>query len=180
MPCSSETFEFSSFQLSAGKIDQSYPLIRELREDLTLEGWREYARSYCSPQPVDEGHRGIVVTEYRQIIRGLLNYDILADLADRKTLNVRDVIVPRLPAGEPAARTLLQELFAIAEAHRCDSIRIDLTKDMEWLFREWFDPAGRLYRFPVFCFLIGLQGQTPRVTVQRQEQPRLRSVKLNE
>ncbi len=158
MSCSSETFEFGSFLLSASKIDQAYPLIRVLREDLTLGGWREYARSYLSPRPVEEGHRGIVVTEHRHCIRGLLSYDILADAADRKTLNVRDVIVPQLPAGEPAARSLLQELFEISEAHRCDSIRIDLTNGMEWLLREWSDPVGRLYRFPVVCFLTGLQG----------------------
>lgn len=177
MPCCRETFEFSSFHLSGGKIDQAYPLIRELREDLTLDDWREYSRSYFAPRPVDKGQRGILVAEDRHCIRGLLSYDTLADVANRKTLNIRDVMVPQLPAGQSAALSLLQELFEIAEARRCDSIRINLTKGMEWLVREWSDPVGRLYRFPVVCFFTGLRDSAPQVTARRQEQPHLRSVK---
>lgn len=145
--------EVHTYRLHAGKIDQAFPLVRELREGLTLEDWRDYAQSYLGPARVEQGHRGIIAAEYRDCIRGLLRYDVLTDIADLTLLAVRDVIVMGMPAGLPAARSLLQHLFSIAGAHQCGAIRIDLTQSMAWLAREWSDPEGNLYRYPVICFL---------------------------
>jgi hypothetical protein len=92
--------------MGADKVEQAFPLVRELRHDLTLEAWREYARLYFALKPIDEGHRGIVVAEHAGYLRGLLSYDVLPELFDRKTMAVRDVVVPVLPAGQPAARSL--------------------------------------------------------------------------
>lgn len=155
MPSRSAISEIRTNRLSADKIDQAYPLVRELRDNLTLEAWRTYAESYLGPATMGHHHRGIIVAEYRGTIRGLLCYDVLTDLADSATLAVRDVIVLGVPAGQPAARSLLQHLFAIAGAHQCGVIRVDLTSTMGWLAREWSDPSGELFRFPVLCFLPG-------------------------
>lgn len=180
MPRSSKTSKFSTFHLSPKKIDQAYPLIRVLREDLTLEGWREYVRPFMAPKPVNKRHRGIIITEYRHFIRGLLIYDTLANVADRKTLNVRDVVVPVLPAGQRAARSLLQELFKITQSHRCDQISVDLTKGMEWLAREWSDPGGRLFHVPVTCFFKVSRDPTSQQTSRRLMRPNLRLVEKNQ
>lgn len=147
--------EIHTERLCAEKVDQAYPLVRELRENLTLEDWREYAASYLGPATMDQRHRGILVAEYRGTIRGLLCYDVLTDLVDSATLAVHDVIVLGVPAGQPAARSLLQHLFAVAGAHQCGVIRVDLSATMKWLAREWSDPSGDLFRFPVLCFLPG-------------------------
>ena len=155
MPSQSNLTEVHTYRLHAGKIDQAYPLVRELKENLTLDAWRDYADSYLGPACAEQGHRGIIAAEFRDCIRGLLRYDILTDLADSTSLAVRDVIVMGMPAGQPAARSLLQHLFSIAGAHQCGAIRIDLTEPMAWLAREWSDPEGNLYRFPVICFLPG-------------------------
>ena len=169
--------EFSTYRMGADKIEQAFPLVRELRGDLTLEAWRDYARSYLALKPIDEGHRGIVVAEHAGYLRGLLSYDVLPELFGRKTMAVRDVIVPALPAGQPAARSLLEELFDICQAHRCGSIRIDLTKGMEWLAEEWSDPAGRVFRLPVTCFFSGSRKTAPQVPApRRQQRPRLVSL----
>jgi hypothetical protein len=165
--------------MGADKVEQAFPLVRELRHDLTLEAWREYARLYFALKPIDEGHRGIVVAEHAGYLRGLLSYDVLPELFDRKTMAVRDVVVPVLPAGQPAARSLLEELFDICEAHGCGSIRIDLTNGMEWLAREWSDPAGRVFRLPVTCFVTGSRETAPQVPAPRRQQRTLQLVKLN-
>lgn len=161
MPCNSHITEIRTGRLDAGKIDQAYPLVRELREALTLEAWRDYAATYSGLAIADKDHRGIVFAEYRNCIRGLLCYDVLTDLVDLTTLSVRDVIVLGMPAGQPAARSLLQHLFAIARAHQCSAIRVDLTEPMQWLAREWSDPEGELFRFPVTCFLPGSTTPAP-------------------
>lgn len=161
MPCSEKISEIHTGLLSTDKIDQAYPLVRELKENLTLEAWRDYAEAYLGPATIDKGHRGIIGAEYRDCIRGLLCYDVLTDLGDSTTLAVRDVIVLGLPAGQPVARSLLQHLFAIAGAHKCGAIRIDLSDSMKWLAREWSDPQGELYRFPVLCFLPGSTTPAP-------------------
>jgi len=155
MARNSSISEIRTTRLNAGQIDQAYPLVRELRNDLTLEAWRVYADAYLGPADVDSGHRGILIAEYRDYIRGLLCYDVLADLADLTSLAVRDVIIPSMPSGQPAARNLLQHLFSIAGAHQCGTIRIDLSEQMKWLVREWSDPEGELYRYPVLCFISG-------------------------
>ncbi|MDH3738866.1 MAG: hypothetical protein OER92_06705 [Alphaproteobacteria bacterium] len=141
--------------MNASKIDQAFPLVRELKDNLTLDDWRDYAAGYLGPATIKRGHRGIIAAEHRDCIRGLLCYDVLTDLVDLTTLAVRDVIVLGVPAGQPAARSLLQQLFAIAGAHRCGAIRVDLSEPMRWLAREWSDPEGELFRFPVICFLPG-------------------------
>lgn len=161
MPCSEKISEIRTGLLSADKIDQAYPLVRELKENLTLEAWRDYAEAYLAPAASDKGHRGIIGAEHRDCIRGLLCYDVLTDLVDLTTLAVRDVIVLGMPAGQPVARSLLQHLFAIAGAHQCGAIRIDLSKSMKWLAREWSDPQGELFRFPVICFLPGSPTPVP-------------------
>ena len=71
------------------------------------------------------------------------------------------IIVLGMPAGQPVARSLLQHLFAIAGAHRCGAIRVDLSEPMAWLAREWSDPRGELFRFPVICFLPGSTTPAP-------------------
>ena len=155
MPCKSNISEILTDRLDAKRIDQAYPLVRELKENLTLEAWRDYAEAYLGPATVEQGHRGIIVAEYRDCIRGLLCYDVLTDLVDSTILAVRDVVVLGLPAGQPVARSLLQHQFVIAGAHRCAAIRVDLSDPMTWLAREWSDPEGELFRFPVICFLPG-------------------------
>jgi len=180
MPSSPEISEFRPYRMSADKVDQAYPLARELRDDLTLEAWRIYAQSFFMLGPIEEGHRGIVVVENRGYIRGLLSYDVLPDLIECKIMAVRDVIVPLLPAGQLAARSLLQELFSIAEAHHCSQARIDLFQGMAWLAREWSDPQGQLFRFPVTCFLSGLHEPTSRGLAWRQQPPHIRPVTLSQ
>ena len=174
MPHSSDTSRFSTSHLRPRQIDQAYTLIRELRADLTLEDWREYVRPFIASRPVNKRRRGIIVTEYRHYMRGLLSYDTLGK--DRKSLNVRDVTVPLLPAGQRAARSLLQELFEIAQSHRCDRISVDLTKGMEWLAREWSDPSGHLFRIPVTCSFMQSRDQTSAQTATRPMRPNLRLV----
>jgi hypothetical protein len=142
-------------RLNAEKIDQAFPLVRELKDNLVLEAWRDYAEAYLQPATINQRHRGIIAAEYRDCIRGLLCYDVLTDLVDLTSLAVRDVIVLGMPARQPVARSLLQHLFSIAGAHQCGAIRIDLSEPMTWLAREWSDPEGELFRFPVICFLPG-------------------------
>ncbi len=161
MPCRSQISEIRTSRLRADKIDQAYPLVRELSGSLTLEAWRDFAKAYLRPAAINQPHRGIIVAEHRDCIRGLLCYDVLSDLVDAATLAVRDVIVLGVPAGQPAARSLLQHLFAIAGAHQCGVIRVDLSDAMKWLAREWSDPSGELFRFPVLCFLPGSPNPAP-------------------
>lgn len=161
MACSKNISEIRTYLLSTDKIDQAYPLVRELKENLTLEAWRDYAQGYLGPTTAKKGHRGMIAAEHRDCIRGLLCYDVLTDLGDSTTLAVRDVVVLGLPAGQPVARSLLQHMFAIAGAHRCGAIRIDLSESMQWLAREWSDPEGELFRFPVLCFLPGSTTPAP-------------------
>lgn len=161
MPGNKNISEIRTCLLITDMIDQAYPLVRELKENITLEEWRDYAKAYLGPATIDKGHRGIIGAEYRDCIRGLLCYDVLTDLVGQKTLSVRDVIVLGLPAGQPVARSLLQHLFAIAGAHQCSAIRIDLSDSMKWLAREWSDPEGELFRFPVICFLPGSTSPAP-------------------
>ena len=60
--------EIFTNRLSAEKIDQAYPLVRELRDDLTLEAWRGYAETYLGPATMRRWKRrtitatGIVAT----------------------------------------------------------------------------------------------------------------------
>jgi hypothetical protein len=171
MPCNTNISEIRACRLNANKIDQAFPLARELKENITLETWRNYAETYLGPTTINRGHRGIIAAEYRDCIRGLLSYDVLTDLVDLTTLAVRDVIVLGMPAGQPAARSLLQQLFSIAAAHQCSAIRIDLSESMTWLAREWSDPEGELFRFPVICFLPGSTVPAPAGATWQSQVP---------
>ncbi len=178
MLCDRDIAGFRNFHLTPSQIDQAYTLIREIRSDLTLELWRNYARRLIKTEPSETRGRGMLVTEYRGYLRGLLRYDISAK--NQKTLEVRDVVIPLLPDGRRAARSLLQELFVITQSHSCEKITVGLTSSMDWLAREWSDPNARLYRAPVTCVFHVSSDRSFRLSNKQPNRPNLRLVINNQ
>jgi hypothetical protein len=178
MLCDRDTDGFRNFHLTPSQIDQAYTLIREIRSDLTLELWRNYVRPLTKTEPSKNRNRGMLVTEYRGYLRGLVSYD--ASGKNQKTLEVRDVVIPLLPDGRRAARSLLQELFVITQSRSCEKITVGLTSSMDWLAREWSDPNARLYRAPVTCVFHVSSDRSFRFSNKQPNRPNLRLVINNQ
>lgn len=153
--------DIHAYRLHPGKVDLAYPLVRELAGHLTIDDWRSYVRRFLHPADETGMPRGIFVAEMGRALRGLASYEVIADIAGHSIVSARDVVVFGPHSERRLARRLLQHLFAVAEAHTCRTVRVDLAPEMRWLAEEWSDPDGAVLRYPVICFVAPSATRTP-------------------
>ena len=110
--------------LSSEKIDQAYGLVRLAAPQISLEAWRDFAKSVISPSVTPES--GILTVEdERECIMGLVGYVIDRDLEHGRTLMAKNFIafngVER--KRREVAFELIKAMEDLARDKRCGAIR---------------------------------------------------------
>ena len=109
----------SAIPLSLKAIDQAYPIVHTLLPELSVQGWRRYARGLVAARnPL----RGIMTAQHGGYIRGLFCHWSDRSLQHGDLLIVDNFAVMDLFDAEGVARTLIAAMEGLAERHRCGAI----------------------------------------------------------
>lgn len=128
--------------LSPNRLEQAWPLVRELSGAPSLESWCNFARTMTTPAAPDEVRRGILVAERKRTIRGLVSYETVADITYGRVLFLRNVVILDLALGENIARALHGHSVEVAEETSCRSMHIEVTPPMSWIGEIWQQVSG--------------------------------------
>jgi len=110
--------------LSSKKIDQAYGLVQLVASQITLEAWRDFARSLVSPSEAPES--GILTAEDESgYIMGLVGYVIDHDLEHGETLMAKNFIALNgmEKRKKEVAFALINAMEELARDKRCGAIR---------------------------------------------------------
>jgi len=110
--------------LNPEKIDQAYGLVRSAAPQISLESWRDFAKSVISPSEAPES--GILTVEdEREIILGLVGYVIDRDLEYGQTLMAKNFIAldGMESRKKEVAFALIKAMEDLARDRRCRAIR---------------------------------------------------------
>lgn len=124
-------------ELTTEKLEQAWPLIREIAQGVSLESWCAFARSMIDPAERLPDCRGIVVAERKSIIRGLVTYETIDDLVRGRLLLLRNAVIMDLALREPIAEALFRRSDEVARQIGCTSHCLELTPQMIWIGDVW-------------------------------------------
>ncbi len=136
-------------QLSSDRLEQAWPLIREIAGESSLENWRSFAEAMLAPVNPDTFRRGILIAERKRTIRGLVTYETLADLSCGRLLLLRNAVVMDLALAGPIARALYRRSLAVAEDATCEGLCVEVTPQMAWIGDIWSREASEAGGLPV-------------------------------
>jgi hypothetical protein len=135
--------------LSPDRLEQAWPLIREIAGDASLDRWRAFARTMQSPVDPQAARRGILVAERKRTIRGLVTYETVADLSSERVLQLRNAVVMDLALREPIAAALYRHALDIAVRAGCGGMRLEVAPPMAWIGDVWEKEAAAPDGLPV-------------------------------
>ena len=110
--------------LNSEKIDQAYGLVRLAAPQISLEAWRDFARSVISPSEAPES--GILTVEdERECILGLVGYVVDRDLEYGQTLMAKNFIAFDGTENwqKDVAFALIRPMEDLARDKQCGAIR---------------------------------------------------------
>lgn len=120
--------------LEAERVDQVFPVVREVAHSLTIEAWRDYALQLLERSEAPWPSRGIVLLEGdRRYVRGLFAYLVVPTLEGGRTLEIDYLAVPEAIDRRKIAFRLIRTARHCAERQGCHSIRAKLQKANRWL-----------------------------------------------
>jgi hypothetical protein len=128
--------------LNLERLDQAWPLVREIAGGVSLDSWRAFGRAMLSPIDVASSHRGILVAERKRTIRGLVTYETIDDLNRGRTLFLRNAVVMDLALREPIADALHRGSMETARRTQCGSLYLEVVPQMAWIGELWRGRAG--------------------------------------
>ena len=110
--------------LNSQKVDQAYGLVRLAAPQISLEDWRDFARSSISPSEAPES--GILTVEDESgYIMGLVGYVVDYDLEHGRTLIAKNLmaLADTDKGRQEVAFALISALEDLASHQRCGAIR---------------------------------------------------------
>jgi GNAT superfamily N-acetyltransferase len=132
---------YSIGPLAPDRIEQVYPLAREIAEDLTPEDWCDYARTVIGT-PAESGRpRGIVVAELDGYVRGMFTYRVEPDLGPRRILELRNFAAVQVVRRKPLADALMDAADELARMHDCGVVHAHIPAKSAWAL-SYFEDHG--------------------------------------
>ena len=126
------TLPVQSGELATEKVEQAWPLVREIATGISLESWCAFAQAMLSPPNPEHDRRGILAVQRKRTIRGLVTYETIAVVMD-------------LALRESIAASLHASCTDIARQTACDSLYLEVAPQMAWIGDVWkqLSVAGR-------------------------------------
>lgn len=121
-------------ELPVDRLEQAWPLVREITDGVSLDGWCAFARNMLDPA---SPRRGILVAQRKRTIRGLVTYETVDDLVRGRELLLRNPVVLDIAMGEPIAASLLRGCLEVAERTQCESLCLEVSSPMAWIGEVW-------------------------------------------
>lgn len=152
--------------LRPAEIDQAYPLLRELSQELTIDDWRNYARELVDRSSGLRRDAGIIVIEAeRRYLRGFFVYRAVPSFHHRRTLVIEHVAVPSSFDRRRVATCVIRTAQYLALRHRCRAIYTALEPANRWL-GELLRESGYKEKMNEVFQLIGLDAIAQPKAVQ--------------
>ena len=136
-------------ELSTDRVEQAWPLVREIAPGISLDSWCAYARGMLSPIDPERDVRGIIAVQRKRTIRGLVTYETIDDLTHGRVLLLRNAVVMDLALREPIAVSLYQRSLAVARHAACGNLYLELAPQMAWIGPVWKRESDMPGRLPV-------------------------------
>ena len=139
------TLPVQSGELATEKVEQAWPLVREIATGISLESWCAFAQAMLSPPNPEHDRRGILAVQRKRTIRGLVTYETIVDLIHGRMLFLRNAVVMDLALRESIAASLHASCTDIARQTACDSLYLEVAPQMAWIGDVWkqLSVAGR-------------------------------------
>jgi hypothetical protein len=128
--------------LSTDRVEQAWPLVREIATGISFESWCAYARAMLSPIDPERDIRGILVVQRKRTIRGLVTYETINDLTHGRMLLLRNAVVMDLALRETIAASLHARSMDIARQTACGSLYLEVAPQMAWIGDIWKKLVG--------------------------------------
>lgn len=112
--------------LPTDQLGSVYPLIREIRRSVSLDGWIELANAWLADDSRSGEVHGIKKLELEGIIRGLFTYEVRRFQGGPPRLLVDHFVAIDILYEDQVADELMESLDQLAKANHCDSVDIDL------------------------------------------------------
>ena len=121
--------QFAHYKISDLPIEQlgaAYPLVREIRKGVSLDGWIKLAREWLEDGDQPAARRGIKKLELQGIMRGLFSYEICQREGRTNRLVVDHFVAMDILYGDQVAEELMGFLYQLALRNDCNDVDIDL------------------------------------------------------
>ena len=121
--------QIAHYEISDLPVDQlgsAYPLIREIRRGVSLDGWIALASDWLADECRADQVHGIKKLELEGIIRGLFTYEVRRLQGGPPRLLVDHFVAIDILYEDQVADELMESLDQLAKANQCDSVDIDL------------------------------------------------------
>lgn len=148
--------------LTPERIDQAFPLYRELAPALSLAGWRLLAARYREGGAAPG--RGFIAAQRGGYLRGLFSFEICSTLSGR-VLMIDHVVILDPAAPRDLAAATHDYVLALAQRYDCRLVVVSLTAAASWLQADWGDGDGSRGGAPLACLLFD---QPPASTAGQQ------------
>lgn len=136
--------------LAADRIEQVYPLAREIAEDLTPEDWCDYARAVIEVPPESAWPRGIVVAALDGYVRGMFTYQVEPDLRPRRILELRNFAALQVVRRKSLADALMDAADELARTHDCGGVHAHIPAKSAWAL-SYFEDHGHKVETLCLC-----------------------------
>ena len=132
--------EYQTRTLPLERIDQAFPLVRDLAPDVDLARWHRFAEALAAQQSNGEfdtlsSPGGVMVAERAGYIRGLFTYQVLPDLEHERVLLVQNFIVLEVVRREAAAKALMTAAVDLARDLSARAIHVLMGLDAIWAIK---------------------------------------------
>lgn len=151
--------------LNIDRLEQAWPLVREVASGVSLESWCAFARAMLSPIDPETSRRGILVAERKRTIRGLMTYETSDDLTRGRSLLLRNAVIMDLALREHIAEALRQRSLDVAHQAQCSGLILEVVPQMAWIGQCWQAQADLPGVLPVLVV-----GVAPPVAEPRTDQ----------
>lgn len=117
---------YTARRLTRKRVEQAYPLVQTVSDDISLEKWHAYADAYLKRGPKDGlGEKGIISVENEQgYIHGLLGFRVDMTLRWGRTLMCEHLIALHLVNAEPIITSIIDKMDTLARDLKCEGIHV--------------------------------------------------------
>ena len=118
--------QYIARRLTKERVEQAYPLVQTVSEEVSLKKWHAYADAYLNRGSKGSiGESGIVCVENEQgYIHGLLGFRVDMTLRWGRTLICEHLIALHLVNAEPIITTIIEKMDALARDLECEAIHV--------------------------------------------------------
>lgn len=137
--------------LGATRVDQAYPLYREILPDHSLAEWRDLAARFHASGAL--APRGFIAVERGGYFRGLCSFEVCPSLGG-SVLLIDHIVVLDPFAPRQLGTALHDYVMALAHRHGCHKCVVSLSSASSWLQATWQNADGAGPVIMLYCLPI--------------------------